>query len=48
MYVFIKGVRKIADSLGPDKQTRMRKLFPKHSDTIRNTSLETILALEAL
>ena len=44
----IPELRKIADSLGPAKQTRMRKLFPKQADTIRNTILEAIPALEAL
>ena len=44
----IPELKNIADSLGPDQQTRMRNLFPKHSDIIRNTILETIPALEAL
>jgi hypothetical protein len=44
----IPELRKIADSLGPDAPSRMRKLFPKQADAIRKTILETIPALEAL
>ena len=44
----VTELRKIAASPGPDQQTRMRKFFPKQADTIRNTILESIPALEAL
>ncbi len=44
----IPELRKIAESLAPDAQSRMRKLFPQQATAIRKAILETLPALEAL
>ena len=44
----IPELKKIADSLENDENNHLRKDFPKHAETIRNTIRENIPALEAL
>ncbi|MFZ9935787.1 MAG: DUF6288 domain-containing protein [Luteolibacter sp.] len=44
----IPELKKIADSLEPDAQSRMSKLSPKQASAIRKAILETLPALEAL
>ncbi len=44
----IPELKEIAHRLGTDDKDRMRRLFPKQAETIRNKILETIPVLEAL